>query len=209
MLEHPGHIPIALLHSAVLARDIKAGEMVMRDDVEIRIQRPVGMVCSRTESSRRWSTHVMPSIAVCLTSHDRLDCARMTRKFSSSIHQPLRGRPPSSGAAAHPYLRTLCALRAAAAFAGALSLMRNAIGAAAAFKPDFLVMLDADVRLLKEDVLLADVAACRSLRSLIANLRMVDAAAQPFARLARECAGIVLSRTTASAAGIDPPPHAL
>ena len=35
MLEHPGHIPIALLHNAVMARDIKAGEMIMRDDVEI------------------------------------------------------------------------------------------------------------------------------------------------------------------------------
>ena len=35
MLEHPGHLPIALLHSAVLTRAIEAGAMIMLDDVEI------------------------------------------------------------------------------------------------------------------------------------------------------------------------------
>ncbi len=35
MREHPGHLPIALLQSAVLTRDIDAGGMIMLDDVEI------------------------------------------------------------------------------------------------------------------------------------------------------------------------------
>jgi predicted homoserine dehydrogenase-like protein len=35
MLEHPGHLPIALLHSALLTRNIEAGGMIMVDDVEI------------------------------------------------------------------------------------------------------------------------------------------------------------------------------
>jgi predicted homoserine dehydrogenase-like protein len=35
MLEHPGHLPIALLHSAVLTRAIEVGAMIMLDDVEI------------------------------------------------------------------------------------------------------------------------------------------------------------------------------
>jgi len=35
IVEHPGHLPISLLHNAVLTRDIEPGGMIMRGDVEI------------------------------------------------------------------------------------------------------------------------------------------------------------------------------
>ena len=138
----------------------------------------------------------MPSIAVCLTSHDRMDCARINQEiFKLNFINPYVVVHASSGSEAHPYLEDAFVPCAPLPhFAGALSLMRNAIGAAAAFKPDFLVLLDADIWLLKEDVLLAYIRRLQeSPRSLIATCAWSTPPRSRLRRLARECAGIVLS----------------
>ena len=138
----------------------------------------------------------MPSIAVCLTSHDRLDCARINQEiFKLNFTSPYVVVHASSGAEARPHLEDAFVKCAPLPhFAGALSLMRNAISAAAAFKPDFLILLDADVWLLNEDVLLDYIRRLQeSPRSLIATCAWSTPPRSRLRRLAREVADIVRS----------------
>ncbi len=137
-----------------------------------------------------------PRIAVCLTSHDRLDCARINQEiFKLNFKNPYVVVHASSGAGAQAYLEdAFVPCPPLPHFAGALSLMRNAIGAAAAFAPDLLVVLDGDVWLLKEDMLLAYIRRLQEdPRSLIATCAWSTPPRSRLQRLAREVKGIVLS----------------
>ncbi len=95
-------------------------------------------------------------IAICLTSHDRLDCTRINEEiFKLNFTHPYLLIHASSGAAARPYLEDVFVpCEPLPHLAGALSLMKNALQAALPFNPDFLVLLDGDTWLLDENALL-------------------------------------------------------
>lgn len=97
-----------------------------------------------------------PKVAICLTSYDRLDCTRINQEiFKLNFTYPYILVHASSGAAAKPYLEdAFVSCKPLPHFAGAISLMKNAIKAALPFKPDFLVILDGDTWLLEERALL-------------------------------------------------------
>lgn len=97
-----------------------------------------------------------PKIAICLTSHDRLDCTRINQEiFKLNFSSPYIVVHASSGANAEQYLEdTFVPCKPLPHFAGALSLMKNAIKAALPFEPEFLVLLDGDTWLLEERPLL-------------------------------------------------------
>jgi hypothetical protein len=97
-----------------------------------------------------------PKVAICLTSHDRLDCTRINQEiFKLNFTYPYILVHASSGAAAKPYLEdAFVSCKPLPHFAGAISLMKNVITAALSFKPDFLVLLDGDTWLLEEKALL-------------------------------------------------------
>lgn len=96
-----------------------------------------------------------PRIAICLTSHDRLDCTRINQEvFRLNFAQPYLVIHASSGPKAAPYLEDAFVLcRPRPHYAGAMALMHSALQAALPFEPDFLVLLDGDTWLLDEVVL--------------------------------------------------------
>jgi hypothetical protein len=98
---------------------------------------------------------MIPATAVCLTSYDRLDCARINQEiFKLNFSGPYTVVHASSGPEARPYLED-CFVRCTPQphFAGALALMQRAISAAREFEPGFLVVLEADTWLLDEQIL--------------------------------------------------------
>ncbi len=99
---------------------------------------------------------MIAKVAICLTSHDRLDCARINQEiFKLNFSHPYIVVHASSGAKASQYLEdAFVPCQPLPHFAGAFSLMRNAIKAALLFEPDFFVMLDGDTWLLEEKPLL-------------------------------------------------------
>lgn len=97
-----------------------------------------------------------PSVAICLTSHDRIDCTRINQEiFKLNFAHPYIVVHASSGARAAPYLEdAFVRCTPQPHVAGAIALMRSALRAALPFEPDFLVLLDGDTWLLDEEVLL-------------------------------------------------------
>lgn len=92
---------------------------------------------------------------ICLTSHDRLDCARINQEiFKLNFSRPYTVVHASSGPDARLYLEDVfvrCTPQPH--FVGALALMQSAISAARELEPDFLVLLEADTWLLDEQIL--------------------------------------------------------
>jgi len=94
-------------------------------------------------------------VAICLTSHDRLDCTLINQEiFKLNFSHPYIVIHASSGAKATRYLDdAFVHCKPLPHFAGAVSLMKNAVKAALQFEPDFIVVLDGDTWLLEEKAL--------------------------------------------------------
>lgn len=97
-----------------------------------------------------------PKVAICLTSHDRLDCTYINQEILKlNFTYPYILVHASSGASSKRYLEdAFVSCNPLPHFAGAISLMKNAVNAALPFKPDYLVVLDGDTWLLEEKSLL-------------------------------------------------------
>src|SRR5581483_11813671 len=98
-----------------------------------------------------------PSIAICLTSHDRIDCARINQEiFKLNFSTPFLVVHACSGAQKKPYLEdafTWCAPKPINA--GAINLIQRSFALACRmFAPDYLVHLEADTWILDEQVIL-------------------------------------------------------
>ena len=98
-----------------------------------------------------------PSIAICLTSHDRIDCARINQEiFKLNFSTPFLVVHACSGAQKKPYLEdafTWCAPKPINA--GAINLIQRSFELACErFAPDYLVHLEADTWILDEQVIL-------------------------------------------------------
>lgn len=95
-------------------------------------------------------------IAICLTSHNRIDCTRINEEvFKLNFQHPYTVVHASSGQRAAPYLEDAFVRNEPLPhFAGAIVNMQTAVRAALEFNPDVLVLLDGDTWLLDERVLL-------------------------------------------------------
>lgn len=105
--------------------------------------------------SKRERAPMTPSVAICLTSHDRLDCTRINEEiFKLNSRRPYTVVHASSGVLAAPYLEdAFVPCKPLPHPAGAIALMTRAIRAALPFHPDYLVLLDGDTWLLDDRVL--------------------------------------------------------
>jgi hypothetical protein len=99
---------------------------------------------------------MIPKIAICLISYDRLDCTLINQEiFKLNFSHPYIVVHASSGAKASRYLEdAFVQCKPLPHVDGAISLMRKAIKEALPFEPDFLVVLDGDTWLLEEKHLL-------------------------------------------------------
>ena len=99
---------------------------------------------------------MIPRIAICLTSHDRIDCTLINEEiFKLNFTHPYIVIHAASGARAVPYLEdAFVRCEPKPHFAGAITLMQTAIKAALPFDPDFLILLDGDTWLLDEQILI-------------------------------------------------------
>jgi len=113
-----------------------------------------GVLSARKRTGTGW-VQMIPETAICLTSHDRLDCASINQEiFRLNFVQPYTIVHASSGPDARPYLEDVFVHSAPQPhFVGALALMKCAISAARKLEPDFLVLLEADTWLLDEHLL--------------------------------------------------------
>jgi hypothetical protein len=97
------------------------------------------------------------SIAICLTSHDRIDCAKINQEiFKLNFQTPFRVVHASSGPQAEPYLEDAfiwCGPKPINA--GAINLIQRSVELASqTYAPDYLVHLEADTWILDEEVIL-------------------------------------------------------
>ena len=133
-------------------------------------------------------------IAICLTSYDRLDCARINQEiFKLNFSQSYIVVHASSGATATQYLEdAFVHCQPLPHFAGAISLMKTAIKAALPFEPDFLVVLDGDIWLLEEKYLLKVIQCLHDNPSLLmSTCAWMNLPRFHMTRLAMEIADIV------------------
>lgn len=132
-------------------------------------------------------------IAICLTSHDRLDCVRINQEiFKLNFRHPYTVVHACSGAGAAAYLEDAfvrCDPRPH--FAGAFTLMREALAAARRFRADFFVLLEGDTWLLDEDILLGLIRRMQDDPALLmAACAWMTPPDSPVRRLAREIDGL-------------------
>lgn len=135
-----------------------------------------------------------PKVAICLTSHDRLDCTYINQEiFKLNFTYPYILVHASSGAAAKPYLEdAFVHCEPLPHFAGAISLMKKAVKAALTFEPDYLVILDGDTWLLEENILLIFIQRLqKNPRLLIATCAWMSLPHRFIYRLRREITEIV------------------
>ena len=98
-----------------------------------------------------------PSIAVCLTTHNRIDCAKINQEiFKLNFHTPFRVVHASSGAQTEPYLEDAFVwCEPKPINAGAINLIQRSFELACQrYAPDYLVHLEADTWILDEQVIL-------------------------------------------------------
>ena len=98
-----------------------------------------------------------PSITICLTSHNRIDCAKINQEiFKLNFRTPFRVVHASSGPQKEPYLEDAfiwCDPKPINV--GAVNLIQRAFELACErFAPDYLVHLEADTWILDEQVIL-------------------------------------------------------
>ncbi len=128
-------------------------------------------------------------IAICLTSHDRIDCTRINQEiFKLNFAHPYIITHASSGKRAEPYLEDVFVPCVALPHpAGAINLMKRSIEAALPFEPDYLVILDGDTWLLDEQVLLGLIQLLNAnLQLLMATTSWTSPRRSLFHRLALE-----------------------
>jgi hypothetical protein len=112
----------------------------------------------------------LPSIAVCLTTHNRIDCAKINQEiFKLNFRTPFRVIHACSGPQAEPYLEDAfvwCEPRPINA--GAINLIQRSLELACQrYAPDYLVHLEADTWILDEQVIL------RYVRQMARNPRLL------------------------------------
>lgn len=98
-----------------------------------------------------------PSIAICLTSHNRIDCARINQEiFKLNFRTPFLVVHASSGPQREPYLEDAFVwCEPKPINAGAINLIQQSLTLAREkFVPDYLVHLEADTWILDEQVIL-------------------------------------------------------
>jgi hypothetical protein len=98
-----------------------------------------------------------PSIAICLTSHDRIDCAKINQEiFKLNFRTPFRVVHACSGPQKEPYLEdAFIWCKPKPINAGAINLVQRSLELACErFAPDYLVHLEADTWILDEQVIL-------------------------------------------------------
>jgi len=98
-----------------------------------------------------------PSIAICLTSHDRTDCAKINQEiFKLNFRTPFRIVHASSGSQKEPYLEDgFVWCEPQPINTGAVNLIQRSFELACErFAPDYLVHLEADTWILDEGVIL-------------------------------------------------------
>src|SRR5579859_394873 len=98
-----------------------------------------------------------PSITICLTTHDRVDCAKINQEiFKLNFRTPFRVVHACSGAQAAPYLEdAFLWCEPKPINAGAINLIQRALELACRrHAPDYLVHLEADTWILDEQVIL-------------------------------------------------------
>lgn len=98
-----------------------------------------------------------PSIAVCLTTHNRIDCAKINQEiFKLNFRTPFRVVHACSGALTEPYLEDAFVwCEPKPINAGAINLIQRSFELACQrYAPDYLVHLEADTWILDEQVIL-------------------------------------------------------
>jgi len=98
-----------------------------------------------------------PSIAICLTTHDRIDCAKINQEiFKLNFRTPFRVVHACSGVLAEPYLEdAFLKCEPQPINAGAINLIQRSLELACQrYAPDYLVHLEADTWILDEQVIL-------------------------------------------------------
>jgi hypothetical protein len=98
-----------------------------------------------------------PSIAICLTSHDRIDCAKINQEiFKLNFRTPFRIVHACSGAQKEPYLEDAFVwCEPKPINVGAVNLIQRSFELACEkFAPDYLVHLEADTWIMDEEVIL-------------------------------------------------------
>jgi len=128
-------------------------------------------------------------IAVCLTSHDRLDCSRINQEiFKLNFVHPYVIVHASSGPNAEPYLEdTFISCNPRPHFEGAVALMQSAIKAVLPYQPEFIVLLEGDTWLLDEQILLGIIQRLQANpRFLMASSSWMPAPRTAARRLAKE-----------------------
>lgn len=98
-----------------------------------------------------------PSIVICLTSHDRIDCAKINQEiFKLNFRTPFRVVHASSGPESAPHLEdAFIRCEPKTINAGAINLIQRSLELACArFTPDYLVHLEGDAWILEEQVIL-------------------------------------------------------
>ncbi len=139
---------------------------------------------------------MFPRTAICLTSHDRLDCARINQEiFKLNFVHPYTVVHASSGPDASPYLEDmLVRCRPLPHFVGAFALMQRALMAARQFEPGFFVLLEGDTWLLEEKILLGLIRRMQADSAfLMAACAWMTPPRSPARRLAREFAGLAVA----------------
>lgn len=148
---------------------------------------------SHRESLNQARTYHTTRIAVCLTSHDRIDCSRINQEiFKLNFAQPYIIVHASSGSNAEPYLEdTFISCSPRLHFEGAVILMQSAIKAALAFEPEFIILLEGDTWLLDEQVLWGIVQRLQAnTRFLMATSSWMPPPRTPIHRFAKELSEI-------------------
>jgi hypothetical protein len=98
-----------------------------------------------------------PSIVICLTTHNRIDCAKINQEiFKLNFRTPFRVVHACSGAQAEPYLEDAFVwCEPKPINAGAINLIQRSFELACQqYSPDYLVHLEADTWILDEHVIL-------------------------------------------------------
>ena len=98
-----------------------------------------------------------PSIAICLTTHNRIDCAKINQEiFKLNFRTPFRVVHACSGAQTEPYLEDAFVwCEPKPINAGAINLIQRSFELACErYAPDYLVHLEADTWILDEQVIL-------------------------------------------------------
>jgi hypothetical protein len=125
-----------------------------------------------------------PSIAICLTSHDRIDCAKINQEvFKLNFKTPFRIVHACSGPQKEPYLEDAFIWCEPKPFnAGAINLMQRSFELACErFAPDYLVHLEGDTWILDEQVILRFIHQMERSRHLL----LATSAWRPVSRWSR------------------------